>query len=52
MGKVVKFMFGLYKVFVEKDCLIVEINLFVVIGDGNVMVFDVKLNFDSNVLYR
>lgn len=44
-------MIGLYIVFVEKDCLIVEINFLVVIGDGDVMVLDVKLNFDLNVLY-
>lgn len=44
-------MMGLYCVFIEKDCFIVEINLFVIIGEGKVMVLDVKLNFDFNVLY-
>lgn len=52
MGKAAKFMLGLYKAFVEKDCSIAEINPLVVTGDGNVMALDAKLNFDSNALYR
>lgn len=50
--KAVKFMLGLYKVFVEKDCSIAEINPLVVTGDGDVMALDAKLNFDSNALFR
>jgi succinyl-CoA synthetase beta subunit len=45
-------MLGLYRVFVEKDCSIAEINPLVVTGDGNVMALDAKLNFDSNALFR
>lgn len=52
VGKAVKFMMGLYQVFVEKDCSIAEINPLVVTGDGDVMALDAKLNFDSNALYR
>jgi succinyl-CoA synthetase beta subunit len=52
VNKAVKFMMGLYQVFVEKDCSIAEINPLVVTGDGNVMALDAKLNFDSNSLYR
>ncbi|KKI92588.1 ADP-forming succinate--CoA ligase subunit beta [Bacillus sp. SA1-12] len=52
VGQAVKFMMGLYKVFVEKDCSIAEINPLVVTGDGKVMALDAKLNFDSNALYR
>ncbi|QIW79820.1 ADP-forming succinate--CoA ligase subunit beta [Bacillus tequilensis] len=52
VGKASKFMLGLYKAFVEKDCSIAEINPLVVTGDGNVMALDAKLNFDSNALYR
>ena len=52
VNKAVKFMQGLYQVFVEKDCSIAEINPLVVTGDGNVMALDAKLNFDSNALYR
>lgn len=52
VNKAVKFMMGLYKAFVEKDCSIAEINPLVVTGDGDVMALDAKLNFDSNALYR
>ncbi len=52
VNKAVKFMLGLYQVFVEKDCSIAEINPLVVTGDGNVMALDAKLNFDDNALFR
>ncbi|MEC2076994.1 ADP-forming succinate--CoA ligase subunit beta [Metabacillus fastidiosus] len=52
INKAAAFMLGLYKVFIEKDCSIAEINPLVVTGDGNVMALDAKLNFDSNALYR
>ncbi|HZG69913.1 MAG TPA: ADP-forming succinate--CoA ligase subunit beta [Chondromyces sp.] len=52
VNQAVKFMMGLYTVFVEKDCSIAEINPLVVTGDGKVMALDAKLNFDSNALYR
>ena len=52
VSKAVKFMMGLYQVYVEKDCSIAEINPLVVTGDGEVMALDAKLNFDSNALYQ
>ncbi|KIL50455.1 malate--CoA ligase subunit beta [Jeotgalibacillus alimentarius] len=52
VNKAVRFMLGLYKMFVEKDCSIAEINPLVTTGDGNVMALDAKLNFDANALYR
>lgn len=52
VNQAVKFMMGLYTVFVEKDCSIAEINPLVVTGDGKVMALDAKMNFDSNALYR
>jgi succinyl-CoA synthetase beta subunit len=52
VNKAAAFMLGLYRVFVEKDCSIAEINPLVVTGDGNVMALDAKLNFDSNALFR
>lgn len=52
VGQAVKFMMGLYQVFVERDCSIAEINPLVITGDGKVMALDAKLNFDSNALYR
>ncbi len=52
INEAVKFLLGLYNVFVEKDCSIAEINPLVVTGDGKVMALDAKLNFDDNALYR
>ncbi|KMK77203.1 ADP-forming succinate--CoA ligase subunit beta [Alkalihalobacillus pseudalcaliphilus] len=52
IGQAVKFMMGLYQVFVEKDASIAEINPLVTTGDGKVMALDAKFNFDSNALYR
>ncbi|MDQ0299117.1 succinyl-CoA synthetase beta subunit [Salibacterium salarium] len=52
VGQAAKFMLGLYKVFIEKDCSVAEINPLVTTGDGSVMALDAKLNFDSNALYR
>lgn len=52
VGKVVKFMMGLYEAFVEKDCSIAEINPLVTTTDGDVLALDAKLNFDDNALYR
>lgn len=43
---------NLYKLFMEKDCSIVEINPLVVTGDGKVMALDAKINFDDNGLPR
>lgn len=42
----------LYKMFVDKDCSMVEINPLVETGDGQVVALDAKVNFDSNALYR
>ncbi|MBU0905826.1 MAG: ADP-forming succinate--CoA ligase subunit beta [Planococcaceae bacterium] len=52
VNKAVKFMLGLYQVFVDKDAAIVEINPLVVTGGGDVMALDAKFNFDANALYR
>lgn len=52
VNKAVKFMLGLYQVFVEKDCSIAEINPLVITKGGDVIALDAKLNFDDNALYR
>ncbi|WP_083800136.1 ADP-forming succinate--CoA ligase subunit beta [Lentisphaera araneosa] len=43
---------NLYKMFMEKDCSIVEINPLVVTEDNEIYAIDGKVNFDSNALYR
>lgn len=43
---------GLYKIFIEKDCTLVEINPFAETHDGRVIACDAKLNFDDNASFR
>ena len=47
-----KFLTGLYRLYVEKDCSIAEINPLVVTKQGDLLALDGKLNFDDNALYR
>jgi len=42
----------LYKLFVDKDMEMLEINPLVVTTDGTVKCLDAKMGFDSNALYR
>jgi succinyl-CoA synthetase beta subunit len=43
---------ALYKMFVDKDMSLLEINPLVVTKDGKLVCLDGKMNFDSNALYR
>lgn len=43
---------ALYKVFIECDCTMVEINPFAELVDGRVIVCDAKVNFDDNAEFR
>lgn len=52
IGQAVSLMRNLYRVYVDKDCSIVEINPLVVTGDGKVMALDAKINFDGNAVHR
>ncbi|MEE8201095.1 MAG: ADP-forming succinate--CoA ligase subunit beta, partial [Candidatus Acidoferrales bacterium] len=47
-----KVLSSLYRVFVETDASLVEINPCVVTRDARVMALDAKINFDDNALYR
>ncbi|MFZ4478314.1 MAG: ADP-forming succinate--CoA ligase subunit beta [Rhodoferax sp.] len=42
----------LYKVYMDTDASLVEINPLILQGDGNIKALDAKFNFDSNALYR
>jgi succinyl-CoA synthetase beta subunit len=42
----------LYKLFVDYDCSLLEINPLVITGDDAVMALDAKVTFDSNALFR
>lgn len=46
------FMSGLYRVFVEKDCSLAEINPLVVTKSDEIIALDAKLNFDDNSIFR
>jgi succinyl-CoA synthetase beta subunit len=46
------FLGGLYRLFVEKDASLAEINPLVVTKDGDLLALDCKLNFDDNALFR
>ena len=43
---------NLFRLYLAKDCSLVEINPLVVTKDGRVVALDAKLNFDDNALYR
>ena len=42
----------LYKVYMETDASLVEINPLILEGDGGIKALDAKFNFDSNALFR
>jgi len=48
----VKIAGGMYKLFVAKDCSLVEINPLVETSDGQLLAIDAKVNFDDNALFR
>ncbi|ARE38767.1 Succinyl-CoA ligase [ADP-forming] beta chain [Rhodovulum sp. P5] len=48
----VKLMGQLYKLFMEKDCELLEINPLIVTDGGDLKCLDAKMGFDSNALYR
>lgn len=52
LKKAMAFFDGLYKLYVEKDCSIAEINPLVTTKLGDVLALDGKLNFDDNALFR
>ena len=50
--KAVNFMTALYRLFVEKDASLAEINPLVITKEGDLIALDAKLNFDDNGLFR
>lgn len=48
----IKILNALWKVFVEKDCSLIEINPLVVTKDDKIIALDAKINFDDNGLFR
>ena len=52
IGEAARLMTNLYRLFVDKDCSLAEINPLVVTADGKLLALDAKLSFDDNALYR
>ena len=48
----VKIARGMYRLFVEKDCSLVEINPLILTDEGALVALDAKVNFDDNALFR
>ncbi|OFV86313.1 MAG: succinate--CoA ligase subunit beta [Acidobacteria bacterium RIFCSPHIGHO2_01_FULL_67_28] len=47
-----KLLAALYRVFVEQDASLVEVNPCIVTRDGRLVALDAKINFDDNALFR
>ena len=45
-------MDGMYRLFIEKDLAIVEVNPLIIDGDGNLSALDAKINADGSALFR
>ena len=51
-SKIVEVINCLYKLTIEKDCSLVEINPLVITKEKEVIALDAKINFDDNALFR
>ena len=52
INEAVKFMTGLYKVYLETDASLLEINPFITTKDDRLFALDCKINFDDNAMFR
>ncbi len=52
VGECVKLINNLYRLFIEKDCEMIEINPLIVGEDDHLKCLDCKMSFDGNALYR
>jgi succinyl-CoA synthetase beta subunit len=43
---------ALFRLYLARDCSLVEVNPLIVTADGRVLALDAKLNFDDNALFR
>lgn len=50
--QMVKLLDGMYRLFWEKDCNMVEVNPLIITPSGDLMALDAKVSFDANALYR
>lgn len=52
IGEATRLMASLYKLFVDNDCSLAEVNPLVVTPGGKLLALDAKLSFDDNALFR
>jgi len=52
MNQASKLFTNLYRLFIERDCSMVEVNPLVVTKEQKLLALDAKFNFDDNALYR
>jgi succinyl-CoA synthetase beta subunit len=50
--KAAPFISNLYKIFIARDCSLIEINPLVITRDGNLLALDGKMTFDDDGLFR
>ena len=43
---------ALYRLYIEKDASLVEVNPLIVTGEGRIVALDAKINIDANALFR
>jgi len=43
---------SIYKIFIEKDASLIEINPLVLTKENNILCLDAKINFDNNAIFR
>ena len=51
-GDFIRLLAAMTKLYLEKDCSLVEINPLVETADGRLLALDAKVNFDDNALFR
>ncbi len=52
LNQATKLFSAMFKLFLARDCSMIEVNPLVVTPDGRLLALDAKFNFDDNALYR
>ncbi len=52
VGQLTKIMQGVYKLFMDKDMSLIELNPLAIVANGDLMALDGKLNSDDNAAFR
>lgn len=52
MNQFISILENLYRLLIEYDCSLIEVNPFVITDEDRVVALDAKINFDDNALFR